>query len=116
MIRRGDIVLAALDPTVGNEQGKVRPVVIVSNDGVNSRADSLGAGVVTVVPLTSNVSRVFTFQVLLSADTHGLDRDSKAQAEQVRSISVTRLVRTVGRVAPQQLAALDDALRLHLQL
>jgi mRNA interferase MazF len=55
------------------------------------------------------------FQVRLSAQT-GLTVDSKAQAEQVRSISMQRLVSQVGRVSPAELAELDDALRLHMGL
>ena len=115
MIGRGDIVLASLDPVVGNEQGTVRPVV-VSNDGVDSRADTRGSGVISIVPLTSNVDDVYAFQVFLAARQHGLAQDSKAQAEQVRSISITRVVRSVGRVDGERMAELDAALRLHLHL
>ncbi|NNK49553.1 MAG: type II toxin-antitoxin system PemK/MazF family toxin, partial [Gemmatimonadetes bacterium] len=46
----------------------------------------------------------------------GLDRDSKAQAEQVRSISVERVSDKVGTVPPALMLAIDDALRLHLAL
>ncbi len=112
MIRRGEIWFAALDPTIGSKIRKRRPVVIVSNDA-NNRA----AGVVTVVPLTSNVERVFPFEVLLPARATGLDRDSKACAQQVRTISKQRLApRRAGVVPPVALAALDDTLRLHLGL
>jgi mRNA interferase MazF len=58
--------------------------VIVTNDGANGTAARLGRGVITVVPVTSNTTRVYPFQVLLPARATGLDRDSKAQAEQVR--------------------------------
>src|SRR5436190_24372536 len=89
-VKRGDIYLANLNPTRGSEASKTRPVVIVSNDTVNSGCERNGRGVVTVVPITSNVERVYSFQVLLRAGPTGLDRDSKAQAEQVRAIDVTR--------------------------
>jgi probable F420-dependent oxidoreductase len=56
--------------------------------------------VITVVPVTSNVERVYPFQVLLPAGQSGLDKDSKAQAEQVRSISVERLAHRIGELAP----------------
>lgn len=90
--------------------------MIVSNDRANAVAARLGRGVVTVVPVTSNTDRVYPFQALLPAVATGLRRDSKAQAEQVRSIAVERLGAIVGRVPPELLAQLDDALRLHLQL
>ena len=93
-----------------------RPAVIVSNDGANSTAATLGRGVVTVVPLTSNVDRVYPFQVLLPEDDAGLARASKAQAEQVRSISVDRVGERLGTVPAALLLDLDEALRLHLAL
>ncbi len=115
-MRRGDLRLADLDPVRGNEANKRRPVIVVSNDQANATAARLGRGIVTVVPVTSNVTRVFPFQVLLPADRTGLRVDSKAQAEQVRSIAVERLGTVLGRIPIPIMDQLDDALRLHLQL
>ncbi|WP_307832055.1 type II toxin-antitoxin system PemK/MazF family toxin [Prauserella cavernicola] len=115
-MRRGDIYLADLDPARGAETNKRRPVVIVSNDGANATAERLRRGVVTVVPVTSNTARVYPFQLLLPEGEAGLDHDSKAQAEQVRSIAVQRLGAKLGRLNPRLVQALDDALRLHLGL
>ena len=70
----------------------------------------------TVVPVTSNTVQVFPFQVLLGAASTGLDRDSKAQAEQVRSVAVERVGPLVGTLTVELSAALDEALRLHLAL
>jgi mRNA interferase MazF len=113
---RGEIRLTDLDPARAGEANKRRPAVVVSNDHANATAARLGRGVVTVVPVTSAVERVFPFQVLLPADETGLRVDSKAQAEQVRSVSVERLGPVIGRVPTGLMARLDDALRLHLQL
>ncbi|RZV42626.1 MAG: type II toxin-antitoxin system PemK/MazF family toxin [Acidimicrobiia bacterium] len=113
---RGEIRLVDLDPARRSEADKRRPAVLVSNDGANTTAAQLGRGVVTVVPVTSNVGRVYPFQVLLAAPETGLDRDSKAQGEQVRSISVERVSDKVGTVPPALMLAIDDALRLHLAL
>lgn len=55
-------------------------------------------------------------QVLLDSETSGLDRDSKAQAEQVRSITVERVGDLVGAHSGDLVTALDEALRLHLAL
>ncbi|HZH22819.1 MAG TPA: type II toxin-antitoxin system PemK/MazF family toxin [Geodermatophilus sp.] len=115
-MRRGDIRLVDLDPVRGSEASKRRPVVVVSNDQANAVAERLGRGVVTVVPLTSNTARVFPFQVLLTAEDTGLHVDSKAQAEQVRAVSIDRLGPALGSVPLAAMAALDDALRLHLSL
>jgi mRNA interferase MazF len=115
-VRRGEIVWADLDPVRGNEASKRRPVVIVSNDGANREAEQLGRGVITVVPLSSNVGRVYAFQVLVPAARGPLRRDSKVQAEQIRSLSVERIGKSVGRLPADLLAELDDAVRLHLSL
>jgi mRNA interferase MazF len=116
MMRRGDIHLVDLEPARGSEANKRRPAVIVSNDAANETAVSLGRGVVTVVPITSNTSRVYPFQVLLPAARTGLERDSKAQAEQVRSVSFERLGAALGSVPDALMRDLDEALRLHLAL
>jgi mRNA interferase MazF len=113
---RGEIRLVDLDPARGAEAAKRRPAIIVSNDAANSTAARLGRGVVTVVPVTSNVERVYPFQVLLPAGTGGLPRDAKAQAEQVRSIAAERIGALLGSVPMSLMTSLDHALRLHLAL
>jgi mRNA interferase MazF len=115
-MRRGEIRFVDLEPIRGAEADKGRPAVIVSNDGANAAATRLGRGIVTVVPVTSNVARVYPFQVVLPASETGLAVDSKAQAEQVRSVAVERIGDRVGMVPRDLLAALDEALRLHLAL
>ena len=115
-MRRGEVRLAELDPARGSEADKRRPAVVVSNDRANETAARLGKGVVTVVPITSNVTRVFAFQVLLPAELTGLRVDSKAQCEQVRSVSVQRLGPILSRLPASIMGHVDEALRLHLQL
>ena len=115
-MRRGEIRLVDLDPIRGAEANKRRPAVIVSNDGANTTAARLGHGVVTVVPVTSNTARVYPFQVLLRATDTGLERDSKAQAEQIRAVAIERLGGRIGVVPPDLMTDLDEALRLHLAL
>ncbi|WP_020663930.1 type II toxin-antitoxin system PemK/MazF family toxin [Amycolatopsis benzoatilytica] len=115
-MRRGEIRFVQLDPVRGAEASKTRPAVIVSNDTANSTAQRLGRGVVTVVPVTSNVDRIYPFHVFLPAAETGLQRDSKAQAEQVRSVAVERVGRRCGKLDLEYLRQLDKALRLHLGL
>ena len=113
---RGEIRMVDLDPARSREAGKRRPAVVVSNDGANSAAARLGHGVVTVVPVTSSVERVYPFQVLVSAAETGLPRDSKAQAEQVRAVSVNRIAEQIGAIPAELMLEVDEALRLHLGL
>jgi mRNA interferase MazF len=115
-MRRGDVYWVELDPARGSEASKVRPAVIVSNDGANRAAEKSRHRVVTVVPITSNTARVHAFQVLLPAGAAGLRKESKAQAEQVRSIAAVRLHSRAGTLAADLLQRLDRALRMHLAL
>jgi len=115
-MRRGDIHFVDLDPVRGSESNKRRPAIIVSNDAANATARRLGRGVITVIPVTSNVERVYPFQVLLPAAETGLDRDSKAQAEQIRSIAVERVGDRLGVVPNALMLDIDEAMRLHLGL
>ena len=115
-MRRGEIRLVDLEPVMGAEANKRRPAVVVSNDAANATAARLGRGVITVVPVTTNIERIYPFQVLLrSADT-GLRGDSKAQAEQIRAVAVQRLGAMLGLVPPPVMADVDEALRIHLAL
>jgi len=115
-MRRGEIVNVSLDPVRGSEAGKTRPAVVVSNDAANATAIRLGRGVITVVPVTSNTARIYPFQVMLPAGQTGLRQDSKAQAEQVRTVAVERVGERVGRLPAALIAELDRALRIHLSL
>jgi len=90
--------LIDLEPTRGSEANKRGPGIIVSNDRANATAERLGRGVVTVIPVTSNIVRVFPFQVLLPANMSGLRADSKAQSEQLRSVGIEHIGPVLGRV------------------
>ncbi len=115
-MRRGDIYFVDFEPTRGAEAGKERPAIVVSNEGTNRTVTRRRWGVLNVVPLTTNAAEITPFQVLVPADVTGLDEDSKAQAEQVRAVSVGRLGHKIGHVPPLLMNALDDALRVQLAL
>lgn len=111
-MKRGDIYYANLSPVMGSEMGKRRPVLIVSNDISN-----IAATTVTILPLTSNVSRVYPFEVLLNPDISGLTKPSKVQAQQVRTISKQRISGEVlGSLNEEMMVLIDAALKLHLGL
>ncbi len=110
--RRGDIFWVNLDPTIGSEIRKRRPAVVVSNDAANRRYHQ-----VTVVPLTSQrVESVEPFQLFVDAEEAGLNKDSKALAEQIRTVSKLRLGERAGRLLADTMAQLEQALRIHLDL
>jgi mRNA interferase MazF len=100
-----------LDPVIGSDVGKQRPAVVLQNELANR-----SSATVTVVPITSQVERVFPFQVLLPAGEGGLDRPSKALCEQIRTVSRARLVRRVGSLPEARIAEIRTALERHLWL
>src|SRR5690348_17470197 len=106
-MRRGEIVTVSLDPARGSEASKTPPAVVVSNDAANATATRLGRGVVTVVPVTSSTARINPFQVLLPARQTGLPHDSKAQAEQIRSVAVERIGKSIGQLPASLVLELD---------
>ena len=115
-MHRGEIVSVSFDPARGSEVTKTRPAVVVSNDAANATATRLGRGVITVVPVTSNVSRIYPFQVFLPARQTGFPHDSKAQAEQIRSVAVERVGGRMGQLPAELISELDRALRVQLGL
>jgi mRNA interferase MazF len=115
-MRRGEIRVVDVDPGRSSEASKRRPALIVSNDGANAVAARLGRGVIAVLPITSNIRRIYPVQVRLPAVASGLRQDSKAQAEQVRSVAVERLGERIGLVPAAIMLQIDEALRLPLAL
>ena len=79
-MKRGEIYYATLDPTIGSEIAKLRPALIVSND-INNRV----ATTITILPITSNVTKVYPFEVALFPADSGLPKASKIQAQQIRT-------------------------------
>ena len=110
--RRGETYWVNLDPTIGTEIAKNRLAVILSND-VGNRFSSR----VIVAPITSqDTDRIYPFEVLLSADEGGLDRDSKILLDQIRTVDKKRLGRRLGTLPVRRVREMDRAARLSLAL
>ena len=111
-IKRGDIFLAALDPVVGHEISKTRPVIIVSNDIGNTYSST-----VTVLPITSkNLQRIYPFEIFLPREISGLSKDSKGKADQIRTLDKARLIKQLGELDPALTKKTNEAIRIHLDL
>jgi mRNA interferase MazF len=109
----------SLDPTKGSEQAGTRPIVIVSRDSINHSALGTNRTVVVVgVPLTDrqNLYQLYPSHVELKKGAGGLTKDSVALCEQVRAVSLDRLVRYMGKLSPSDLRKIEDALRVVLVL
>jgi mRNA interferase MazF len=111
-IKRGEIYIAALDPAMGREISKTRPVLVVSNDLNNQFS-----GTVTVLPITSmNLDKIYPFEVFLPKGSGALPKDSKVKADRIRTLDKARLAKPLGRVDQEQITAIDKAMRIHLGL
>jgi len=109
-IKRGDIYLASLDPVIGNEISKTRPVIVVSND-INNEYSST----VTILPVTSaNLDKIYPFEVILLKGEGNLSKNSKVKANQIRTIDKTRLIKFLGEI--QDMTEIDNSIKIHLSL
>ena len=112
LIRRGDIWLINYRPDGREgEAAQTHPGVVVSNNANNDRAHLL-----QVVPLTSNIERVYVTNLVLPNQRTGLDNDSKAQVEATRAVHVSRLIKRLGFVPDDLMTELDAKLRMHFGL
>lgn len=111
-MERGSVYLVRLDPVEGNEQGRTRPCLVVSNDVNNCVAPT-----VTILPISSRVPRTtYPFLVRIEAKEGGMDRPSVAKANQIRTIDKARLLKRLGSLASDRLEDVDRAIRVHLAL
>ena len=92
---RWSIYLVNLDPTIGSEQGKTRPVLVISDDDVNAILP-----VINILPLTSlkQGRRIYPNEVLLKKEQSGLDKDSLVLCYQIRTVDKKRLIKKLGEV------------------
>ncbi len=106
-MKRGEVWWVNFDPSVGSEIRKTRPAVIVSNDVGNEHSRR-----VQVVPTSSNTSRVFPVEALVTVG----DATSKAMADQLTTVDKQRLEKKIGRLSAGEMAALEKAIRIQLTL
>jgi mRNA interferase MazF len=111
LIRRGEIWLIEFDPARANEANSTRPGIVITNNTANARGT-----LVTAIPVTTNTERVYPFQVLLPHNRTDLDDDSKAQLEQVRNVSKSRLVKRIGQVPEDLMLEIGTKLGIHLEM
>lgn len=111
-LARGMVVRVRLDPTEGREIRKTRPAVVVSND-VACRFDA----VIQIVPITNLPERSLRpYESPCGSPASGLARPSRAVTNQIRTVSRNRIGGVLGRLAPDEVEALNEALRIQLAL
>ncbi len=111
---RWEIYLVNLDPTIGSEQGKTRPVLIISNDDTNAILP-----VINILPLTSlkQGRRIYPNEVLLKKEISELDKDSLVLCYQIRTVDKKRLIKKLGEIKNDEIKTeIIDALSFQLGL
>ena len=103
-ILRGDIVWADLNPVTGNEQAGLRPIIVLSHDVFNDRS-----GTVIAIAVTSQEPRA-NFPLTLEITSTKLPKRSWAKMGQIRTLSVTRLGRRLGRVSAEEIDRIVEGL------
>ncbi|MCX6843525.1 MAG: type II toxin-antitoxin system PemK/MazF family toxin [candidate division WOR-3 bacterium] len=108
--RRGEVWLVNFNPGRGSEQKGVRPALVVQNNVGNQYAAT------TIVAAITTTIKPYPVTVVIQARTCGLPRDSMVNMAQVLTVDKGRLIRMLGELAPEQLAAANRALRVSLDL
>lgn len=111
-IQRGDIVLANLEPVVGSEQGRIRPVLIIQNDISNQNSPTT-----IIAPITSKIySKEFPTNVFISKKDSNLDRDSTILLNQIRTIDKSRIIKRISNLSFYLMNKVDLAIKVSLDL
>jgi len=103
-ILRGDIRWADLNPVRGHEQGGPRPVLILSHDIFNERS-----GTVIAVAITSQPQRA-GFPLTLEIASVRLPKKSWVKISQIRTLSVERIGKRIGKASPEEIAMTIEGL------
>jgi len=104
---RGEVWWVSFDPAIGGEIQKTRPAIIISNNAANSALNR-----VIVVPITSQITRVFPGEALITVN----GEQRKAMADQIMTASKQRLQNRLGRLSPEDVTNLENAVLVQLAI
>ena len=112
IIKRGDILLANLEPIIGKEQGGIRPVLVIQNDTSNKHSP-----VIIIAAITSKIyNKEFPTNVFIAKKNSGLDKDSTIMLNQIRTIDTSRIIRKINSLDNFIINMVDKALKVSLSL
>src|SRR3989344_9384805 len=109
-IKRGDIFLANLEPIKGNEQGGIRPILVIQNDISNKYSP-----VTIIAAITSKIYvKEFPTNVFISKRDSGLDKDSTIMLNQIRTIDNSRIIKKLSTLDSNIMNKVDLAMKVSL--
>lgn len=111
-VKRGEIWLVNLDPTIGHEIRKERPAIIIQNDIGNKYSP-----ITIVAPITSQgTDKVYPIEILLTSENSGLKKESKALFNQIRAVDKKRLIKKIGKIKEEATDNMNEAIKISLGL
>lgn len=111
-IKRGDVVLASLDPVIGSEQGKTRPVVIIQNDIGNEFSNTT-----IIAPITSKpFFRKIPTNIEIDKTNSPLKEKSTILLNQIRAIDKSRIIKNYGKISNKKMLEVNEAIKDSLGL
>ena len=110
VLKRGDVCIVSLDPTIGSEINKTRPVVVISNNHMNSLSRT-----VIVMPITTGKYSYYHW-IPIQPPEGGLINASHIVTDQVRTVDKQRIQKKIGKVGPETLLLIEQAIRNNFAL
>lgn len=112
MIKRGDILLANLNPVTGCEQGGIRPVLVIQNDRGNCYSSTI-----IVAALTTNTKgRSYLPTHYLLSKKNGLNEESVVLLEQIKTIDKQRVIKKICSLNTREMEAINQCLKISLEI